>query len=828
MTPQSPRIPRSRGIAVALLASLVLATILPASALAANTMTPVSGGAVISADTNSVNGSGAWTTLTGPELNGTGGTLDAGSETWTIDDAGEFAFNPGVGSASLTGAGCGTLAVSSGPTVVAASVSITLTGDSSGTCNVIISGLQVRPTAAGAAPLESSGITGSGIVAGAAGTLTVVPGAGTLQFTQGTIGNAASGADLSPQPIVHSEDQYGNARSGDSVTLSIKPGTGTSGATVGCTTNPVATNGSGNATFASCDIDVAGTGYRLLAAASGTTSGESNLFNVAAGAATKLFFTTQPSRGVPNVAFAGQPVVEIQDSLGNRVTGDSSTVVTLAISTNPGSGTLSCSGGLSKTAVSGVATFTGCSINNVGVGYRITASSSPVLTTAVSNLFDVSDRLVFTTEPSSSTSAGVVFASQPVVAVRAGASNTSVNDQATVVTLSLKAGTGAAGAILTCDSGLSRTVINGVATYAGCKIDKISPTSPSNPYKILATATNLTTAESTNVAITAGTASKLGFTAQPTSGAAATAFPIQPVVAVQDAGGNTVTSGTNSTATVTLSLGASAPAGAVLSCTGGLSKAAVAGVATFTGCQVNFAGTYTLVATASNLASGTTVTSATSSSFVVTAPTAAITLSTSAPTPPGAHDPVILWGQGFTLTVQFGTNGANKQVQLQGTRDLITWTTITTLTTDASGRASLFYTPVTNLFYRAVFAGSGDLGAANSNQVRTVVRQLAVLRPTNNGATKTINRNSSITFTTTVRPARPELAPAKVSFFLYKRVSGTWKLVSTRNVFIDNAGLARTTYKFASAGQYYVRSQANPTTYNANSLMTGPERYNVR
>src|SRR3990170_8226651 len=135
--------------------------------------------------------------------------------------------------------------------------------------------------------------------------------------------------------------------------------------------------------------------------------------------------------------------------------------------------------------------------------------------------------------------------------------------------------------------------------------------------------------------------------------------------------------------------------------------------------------------------------------------TAAITLTTSAPTPPGAQNPVILWGQGFTLTVQFGTNGANKSFQLQGTRDGLTWTTITTLTTDSTGRATLFYTPVTNLYYRAVFAGAADLGAANSNQVRTVVRQLAILRPTNNGATKSISRNSSITFTTTVRPARP-------------------------------------------------------------------------
>jgi hypothetical protein len=821
MTPQSPRIPKTRGVGAVLLVALLLAALLPATALAANAVTPISGGSAISADTNSVNGTGAWTTLSGPELNGTSGTLDAGSETWTIDDAAEFAFNPGIGSASLTGAGCGTLAVSAGPTVVAASVSITLTGDSSGTCNVVISGLQARPTAAGAAPLETSTITASGIVAGAAGSLTVVPGAGTLQFTQGTIGNAAADVDLSPQPVVHTEDQYGNARTGDSVAISIKPGTGTPGATVTCTTNPVVTNGSGNATFAGCDIDVAGAGYRLLAAAAGNTSGESNLFNITAGAASKLFYLTQPSRGVPNIPFGGQPVVEIEDSLGNRVTTDSTTTVTLAITTNPGGGTLTCSGGLTRTAASGVATFSGCSINNAGVGYRITASSSPVLTTAVSNLFDVADRLVFTTEPSASTSAGVVFASQPVVAVRAGASATAVNDQATLVTLSLKPGTGASGATLTCDSGLTRTVANGVAAYTGCRIDRISPTSPSNPYKILATATNLTTAESANVAITAGAASKLGFTAQPTSGVATQAFPIQPVVAVQDAGGNTVTSGTNSAATVTLSLGAGAPAGSILTCTGGLAKAAVAGVASFSGCSINIAGTYTLVATASNLAAATTVTSATSSPFVVTAPVAAITLTNSAS--------VITWGNPVTLSIQFGANGANKTFVLEGARDGVTWVAIATLTTNASGFASLpSYTPPTNLYYRARFAGTGDLGAANSNTTRTVVRQIALLRPTNSGATKSIARNSSIKFTTTVRPARPELAPAKVSFVLYKLVGSGWNLVSTRNVFIDAAGLASTTFKFTSAGRYYVRTIANPTPYNANSVWSPLERYTVR
>ncbi len=227
-------------------------------------------------------------------------------------------------------------------------------------------------------------------------------------------------------------------------------------------------------------------------------------------------------------------------------------------------------------------------------------------------------------------------------------------------------------------------------------------------------------------------------------------------------------------------------------------------------------------------AQGNLASTSTDNTVTWNAVTAVITLTTSAPIPPGAQNPVILWGQGFTLTAQFTMpGGGNRSFQLQGTRDLVTWTTITTLTTDANGRASFFYTPVTNLYYRAVFAGAADLGAANSNQVRTVVRQLALLRPTNNGATKTINRNTAITFSTTVRPARPELAPARVSFYFYRFSSGAYRLVTKRDVIINSAGVASTTFRFTSSGLWYVRSQANPTPYNANSIMT-LEKYRVR
>jgi hypothetical protein len=147
---------------------------------------------------------------------------------------------------------------------------------------------------------------------------------------------------------------------------------------------------------------------------------------------------------------------------------------------------------------------------------------------------------------------------------------------------------------------------------------------------------------------------------------------------------------------------------------------------------------------------------------------------------------------------------------------------------DASGHASYSYRPITNLYYRAVFAGTTDLAAGTSNQIRTVVREIAILRPTNAGTVKSIVRNTSIAFTTTVRPARPDLARATVSFWFYRWAGTSWVLQAKRTSTADAAGLAMTTFTFSSSGQWYVRSMANPTPYNANSVMSALERYSVR
>ena len=108
-----------------------------------------------------------------------------------------------------------------------------------------------------------------------------------------------------------------------------------------------------------------------------------------------------------------------------------------------------------------------------------------------------------------------------------------------------------------------------------------------------------------------------------------------------------------------------------------------------------------------------------------------------------------------------------------------------------------------------------------------MVRQLNLLRPTNLGAVREIRVGTGITFTSTVRPARPELPQAHVNFRVYKLISGHWTQVLSQTLGVDSLGRASLRVTFSSKGKFYVRSQAVPTTLNANSGWSPAERYDV-
>ena len=80
--------------------------------------------------------------------------------------------------------------------------------------------------------------------------------------------------------------------------------------------------------------------------------------------------------------------MKVEDQYGNVETGDSSTTVSLAFGSNPGSSTLSCGSSLTATVAAGVANFS-CSINLVGTGYTIVGDLEPFSRPATSNSFNV-------------------------------------------------------------------------------------------------------------------------------------------------------------------------------------------------------------------------------------------------------------------------------------------------------------------------------------------------------------------------------------------------------------------------------------------------------
>ncbi len=157
----------------------------------------------------------------------------------------------------------------------------------------------------------------------------------------------------------------------------------------GCTNFAPITNGhcSGTISATSCtDTDstlAVGTtySYEVQAQFDNWVSAAGSPFTAATSAVTSLTFTSQPASG-QNIQATGTGTfavsVAIQDAKGVVATNDNADTVTLAIASgaNPGGGTLTCTGGLTATASSGVASFTGCAITKAGNGYELTASSA--------------------------------------------------------------------------------------------------------------------------------------------------------------------------------------------------------------------------------------------------------------------------------------------------------------------------------------------------------------------------------------------------------------------------------------------------------------------
>ena len=318
---------------------------------------------------------------------------------------------------------------------------------------------------------------------------------------------------------------------------------------------------------------------------------------MAAGPATQLQVSVQPSNTSAGAAITPAVQVTARDAQGNLATTFAGNV-TMAITAGTGTAGATLLGTITSAGAGGVATFGTLSIDKAGTGYKLTASASG-LSDATSAAFDVlvgaATKLVFTTQPTT-TVAGTAIAAVAVTAQDAVGNPVPGFTGNVTVSIGTNPGTG------TLSGTTTVAAVAGVASFSTLSIDKSG-----TGYKLAATASGLTAATSASFNITAGPAAQLVFTAQPLGAVAGANITPAVVVTGFDQLGNVATGFTGS---VTMAIGTN-PSGGILS--GTTSVAAVAGVATFSALKIDKAGVgYTLTA------SGTGLASATSAAFDVT------------------------------------------------------------------------------------------------------------------------------------------------------------------------------------------------------------------
>ncbi|HEX2188412.1 MAG TPA: invasin domain 3-containing protein [Longimicrobiaceae bacterium] len=194
--------------------------------------------------------------------------------------------------------------------------------------------------------------------------------------------SAQAGIAFAQQPAVQLQDVAGNpvGQSGVTVTAEVLAGSGSLGGTLTATTDA-----SGVATFTNLFIGGTAGGYTLRFTAPLLTPVNSHAMALSAGTPAALAFAVQPSTTVASAPITPAVQVSVVDAYGNVVP-NATDDVTVAIGTNPSGGTLS--GTTTVAATGGVATFSNLSVNLVGTGYDLTASSGS-LTGATSGPFNV-------------------------------------------------------------------------------------------------------------------------------------------------------------------------------------------------------------------------------------------------------------------------------------------------------------------------------------------------------------------------------------------------------------------------------------------------------
>ena len=420
------------------------------------------------------------------------------------------------------------------------------------------------------------------------------------------------------------------------------------------------------ATFSNLSINTAGN-YTLPANDGSLTGDTSSSFTISPASAAKVVFIQQPTSTTAGSTISPAVTVDVEDTYGNLVTGDTSSVT---LSVNSGSGSLN--GTLTQSASGGIATFSNLSINTADT-YTLTAADG-LLTSATSSSFTISPasaaKVVFVQQPTSTT-AGSTISPAVTVDVEDTYGNLVTTDTSSV-TLSVQSGSGSLNGTLT------KTATGGIATFSNLSINT------ADTYTLSANDGSLTGATSSSFTISPASAAKVVFIQQPTSTTAGSTISPAVTVDVEDTYGNLVTADTSG---VTLSVQSGSG-----TLNGTLTKTASGGIATFSNLSINTADTYTLSANDGSL------TGATSSSFTISPASAAKVVFIQQPTSTTAGSTIspavtvdvedtygnLVTGDtsGVTLSVQSGSGTLNGTLTKTASGGIATFSNLSINTAD--------------------------------------------------------------------------------------------------------------------------------------------------
>ena len=380
--------------------------------------------------------------------------------------------------------------------------------------------------------------------------------------------NAASSATL-PSVTVAVQDAAGAtlAAASNSVSLAIGSNPGGASLSGGAPTSPAA----GVASFPGLSLNKAGTGYSLIATATGLTSATSSAFNIAPAGATALSLVAAPATASNATAMTPAVQVAVTDADGNTATAATGTIVATVAS---GAGvTIS---NATAPIVSGIATLGALTLTGTAgpVTLQFTDGTRSITSAPITLAAGAPTGLAFVSAPGAEALNGTPFSQQPVVRLVDVSGNTVPTSG--VLTATITSGSG--GALV----GATASITAGVGTFTALGLSGTAGTFT------LQFSDGVRTLSSPAIALGAAAANGVALaTAPPTSATNGIALGVQPVVTVVDGSGNIVTTASGiMTATIESGTG-----GVLASSTATITN----GVARFAGLTLSgIAGVYTL------------------------------------------------------------------------------------------------------------------------------------------------------------------------------------------------------------------------------------------